>query len=503
MGAGSTVNRHGRRTPSGSGTTVPAAKRWRRRSSSTRPERTGLRSRLLRVFFLQLFLIALVTVAGVTVAGVVAERVLVAQGLVDEAAFFWAHRSKDPAFAPPNTRNLHAWFQGHGDDPATAGHGLPEHMRELHPGQHRVDVDGEERIVLVSEHDGERLVLLYAREAVESLAFWFGIVPLAVVLLVMYTVAFVAYWLTRRAIHPVARLAERIRHLDLDAPDAAGLGSVADDAGDADARTLTEAIGQLVGRARVAIERERNFTRYASHELRTPIAVIGGSAAQLALANLDGASGRAVARIERTARDMGALVDDLLLLARERSPANERPVPVPVNLLTIELARQLQDLEPDRPVRIAVRHRAVLEVRSTEPMLAIVIGNLLRNAWRCTREGEVRVTVDARSVTVCDDGPGLDEEQQRRIFDPFYRIEHGAPDAAPPGASIGVPCGGHGLGLALVRHVLDVHGWTIRVHSAPGRGARFRVDFNGSVPDQLSAEPVSLPASFAPGAASR
>ena len=110
-----------------------------------------------------------------------------------------------------------------------------------------------------------------------------------------------------------------------------------------------------------------------------------------------------------------------------------------------------------------------LKVNCAEATLRIVIGNILRNACLYTVEGKVEIRCSGSAITITDNGPGLSQVEQRRIFEPFFRIDDKRNS------------GGSGLGLALVKTTCDTYGWTINVDSASGGGSSFTIDFGDSV----------------------
>lgn len=463
------------------------------RNSSNKPSR--VQSRLLRVLVLQLALISLITVAGILAASLVAERILVNKALVGEASYFWNQRAEDPGFALPNTLNLQSWFAASGSKPQ-----IPGALADLPAGQHRVIVDGGDRIVYVSERDGDKLYLLFQDETVSNLAFYFGIVPLAFVLLVMYSLAFLAYWLSKRAVSPIAALADYIEQFDFNARDASELDlTTLPGPKDSETLVLAQALEHFVERSKTSIERERNFTRYASHELRTPIAVIQGSISSLELIEHDGAAARAVARIKRTSGQMARLIDSLLLLARDRN-ADDTIESVDVLQLVEDLADEMRTLNPRDEVDVIVEPQVRLTVNAPVAVLSIVLGNILRNAWKYTQSGEIRVRVENNTVSIKDTGVGLTKSQQQRIFEPFYRIDqstipsamklnaptdeepliaHQRPAMTSPGQVEGL-----GLGLAIVRHFCNIYAWQLTVKSEIGEGSCFSVEFINVVAEE-------------------
>jgi two-component system, OmpR family, sensor kinase len=221
---------------------------------------------------------------------------------------------------------------------------------------------------------------------------------------------------------------------------------------------------------------------------------------------------RLMSRIESEANRMGVLVEDLLTLARLDQ---QRPLAMsPVDLLTLA-ADAVQDariVSPERPIDLIVAPGTAFLVDGDEPRLRQVLANLVNNSITHTPAGTpVRVKIargtleadrpagaagtvgaDGTFVTgsraggrlvpavvldVEDDGPGMTDEQAQRVFERFYRA-----DAARNRAS-----GGTGLGLAIVAGLVSAHGGTVSVHTAPGKGADFRVRLPLS-PDVLAAD---------------
>lgn len=419
-----------------------------------------MQSRLLLFFVLQLALISLVTITGVLAASIVAERVLVNKALVGEAEYFWTRRLASPEFALPNTLNLQSFISS---DELTS---LPTSLEGLELGQQRVDIDGDDRIVHVSERNGERLYLLFQDETVTALAFWFGVLPLTFVLLIMYSLAWLTYYLSKRAVSPMTRLAAVIERFDFENRDASELDLTGlENARDTESLVLMDALQQFIKRSKASIERERTFTRYASHELRTPLAVIQGSLSSLELMPLEGAPARAVARMKRTVRHMTSMLEALLMLAREGRAA-EQASPVDVNALLDREVAELLEFEEPKSIELTVHHEERLSVLTDDSSLSILFGNLLRNAWRYTAAGHIDVYIRAHSVSVKDSGRGMDENVAARVFEPFYRGERES-DVTP----------GQGLGLAIAGKICENHGWLISVQSVSEQGSEFLISF--------------------------
>lgn len=425
----------------------------------TRPDSDSrVRAWLGRAFMLQVSLISFAAVVGVFMASALLERGLIRAALADEVRHFWQQRDANAEFQLPNTRNLRGYF----DD------GAPAELQALQPGYHDWKKDGLDFTVNVTERDGRRLYLVFDRSNVNRLAAYYGLVPLAGVLLLLYVSAWLAFHRLRRAVSPMIALARKVRELDADPANIERLQSleVPVDA-DEEVRELTGALLRYSQRLALFLERERQFTRDASHELRSPLTVIR-MAASLLLEDPDlpPARRRTAERIQRACQDMEALTHAFLLLARE----SETGLPMEalcVNDVVAEEMERAKLLAAEKPVRAELRatHRVYLE--APEQVVSILLGNLLRNAFSYTDAGEVVVEIGAGTVRIRDTGAGMAEDRIEAMFRPFVRGEDSRR-------------GGHGVGLTIVRRLSDRFGWPLQVASQPGVGTTIDITFPAS-----------------------
>ena len=424
----------------------------------TSASQTRIQSRLLRAFVLQLILISMVTVVGVLAAFFIVERILVDRALQGEADYYWGKRETQADFPLPDTLNLSAFSS------SDSRYAPPDQYTTLGPGQHRVTHDGLSRIVHISENEGERLYLLFEEGTVRDLAFYFGVLPLLLVLLIMYGLAYMTYSVTKRAVSPLSQLASSIENFDFGRRNSSELDlDSLTQSSNSETRILTEAIQHFVNRSQASIERERNFTRYASHELRTPLAVIQGSVSSLELLELEGAPARAVSRIKRTCKSMGDLLGTLLLLAREEREPDE-DVQTDIHALLQTLVRQADAVRPDNGVSITLNENSTLLVNAPESILSIVLGNVLNNAISYTKDGSITLEVNPHSVVVTDTGIGMSDAVLARIFEPFYRAEESDSEH-------------QGMGLAIVKQTCERYQWHLDVDSKLNSGTSVTLTF--------------------------
>lgn len=432
--------------------------------------RRGLRARLGRLFALQLAVIGTATLIGIYITQLVVEDLLTRQALASEAEHYWQLRDADPRQPLPHTANLRGYLAELPSPGAAAGSRLPPVLRGEQPGFRRVHMADGGQLVHVSDRGGARLYLVFEAEQVSDLAFYFGTVPLSIVLLLIYGLLFVAYRWSQAALSPIVGLARQLEAIDLDRMGSFELDFDAlRENADAEVATLVDALEQFADRLTAAIERERVFTRDAGHELRTPLAVFKGSLDLLERERDRPAHDReALARMRRTADGMESLLGTLLLLARQEIEEGDGEA-TPVQPIVQAEIRALEETARRRGNRLQLHGDGQLTVQAPAPVVRIVVGNLLRNAVTYTENGHVEVTLLADGLRVEDDGIGMSREELANMFEPFYRAEGSRGEAK-----------GHGLGLSIVRRLSRKHGWTIKARSQPGQGTsvelRFRAD---------------------------
>jgi two-component system OmpR family sensor kinase len=237
-------------------------------------------------------------------------------------------------------------------------------------------------------------------------------------------------------------------------------------------RVLAEAFNHMLDRLADAFERQRAFLADASHELRTPLTVVRGQLELLA--SSDAPSPAEVHRVERVVQAevvrMTRLVDDLMLLAAAGHTDFLRPEPIDLPAFTAELWDGLT-LTTERRVELGPMPSGTLV--ADPDRLAQALRNLARNAIEHTRPDGGLVRLEGCALpggqvrlTVLDDGPGIPEQDRERVFERLVRLE----------ASRSREGGGAGLGLAIVRAIVEAHGGSVRAGAGPdGAGARIDI----------------------------
>ncbi len=231
---------------------------------------------------------------------------------------------------------------------------------------------------------------------------------------------------------------------------------------------MLDRLEQAFSEREASEDRLRQFLADASHELRTPLASIRGYAELFRMGATQDHVGTetAMRRIEEESKRMGVLVEDLLTLARLDETPELTRAPVDLATLARDAVADARATVPDREIAVDAPDAAL--VSGDAHQLRQVFANLLRNALVHTPTAtpiEVCVEQDDRSVTITvrDHGPGLPAAARKKLFERFWRAEGGR-ERGKAGA---------GLGLAIVREVVEAHHGTIAAENAPDGGARF------------------------------
>jgi two-component system OmpR family sensor kinase len=341
---------------------------------------------------------------------------------------------------------------------------------------HSVDLSAldDYRVTASQGVDGDVLVTGLPLEPVEAAVHRLELVA-GIVLAAALTTAGVAgaLWV-RWSLRPLSRVAATATRVS-ELPLASGEVALPPRAPESDPRSevgrVAGAFNRMLGHVEDALtkrhaseERLRSFAADASHELRTPVASVRGHA-ELALLHpgpLPPEITRALERIAAESTRMGAMVDDLLLLARLDAGRPLEAAPVDLTRLVLDALTDARATGSGHRWELDLPEDPVT-VTGDEHRLQQVLANLLSNARLHTPDGtKVTVTLEtdatAAVLKVHDDGPGIPEDIQPGVFERFTRADR----------STKAETGGAGLGLSIVAAVVEAHGGSVMVDSAPG-----------------------------------
>lgn len=333
-----------------------------------------------------------------------------------------------------------------------SGQAVPRGIATLGPGLHDdVLVRGHDSVVLVRDTPRMgRLALaldITDFEVLENFASrWIMVAVVAVIAITLL----IAYFGMGRLVRPLSTLAEDIGRLR---PEKAGQRIGIDAHASSELVVIADALNDYLQRNARFVERERVFIDSASHELRTPIAVIAG-AAELALDQPDVpmAARNPLLRIRRQARSVEQLISLLLALAKDPARLVGNSGAVELHQLLPEIVADHQQLTRDKDLRVVLAPLPECTIVAPLAIVQAAIGNLLRNAIESSDSGEILVALAAdATVTIADPGHGMSPEQISAIY---ARVARGG----------GARDGG-GIGLDLISRLCEHLGWTLRIAS--------------------------------------
>ena len=238
--------------------------------------------------------------------------------------------------------------------------------------------------------------------------------------------------------------------------------------------TMLSRIEESFALRKASEDKLRRFVADASHELRTPLTAIRGFAELHRQGAVVGEADtqQLLARIEGESIRMGSLVEDLLLLARLDQSREMEVLPVDITEATREAVASARVASPSHPISLS-GDVGEIYILGDKNRIHQVVANLLANVRTHTPEGTKIIVSIARSddgvrISVSDNGPGISEVDQKRIFERFYRADS---------SRIRIGGEGSGLGLSIVDAVMRAHGGSVTVASELGEGASFTLFF--------------------------
>jgi signal transduction histidine kinase len=416
--------------------------------------------RKIKLAFIVQALVGSLLISGVTLlGGLFVRQTVLAQFAEREAVAFWARYRADPTQLPPQT----ALMTGYLERAGVRNTRLPQELRSLPAGLQ--SLPGRRRLAFVDVQPQGAFYLTFEPGLLDQVILWTALVSLLLSLAAMYLLSWRTYRTSKRMVVPVSWLADMVAQWDPRTPDVAAIapGNLPVDSGH-EVRHLSRALRGLAERITAFVQRERDFTRDASHELRTPLTVIR-VATDLMLADPDSSprAQRSLARVQRAGRDMEAVIDAFLILAREAdiAPLSEE---FEVRGVVDHEVERVRPLLAGRPIELLVVDEGAPRLFAPPHVLAVMVGNLLSNAARFTDAGRIELLMTGDRIEVRDSGIGMTPDTLAKVFNPFYRLDITREE-------------GRGMGLSIVRRLGERFGWPVSLSSEPGQGTTAVIRF--------------------------
>ena len=279
------------------------------------------------------------------------------------------------------------------------------------------------------------------------------------------------YFIVRRSFLPADRAIEAADRI-IDSNDLSRRIALGE--GNDEIHRMASAFDSMLDRLEEAFQKEKQFTSDASHELRTPLSVIKAEC-EYALSHSDdrGRMEEALRQIDRQGDRMMTLVGALLAIARaDRGTLAPKYESFDLVELVRIVSSSLEDKAGEKSITISSKMPDSLVVTSDQGMITRVLVNYMSNAIQYTDEGgwvlvRLRDRGDMVEIAVEDNGIGIAEYNQARIWDRFYQVD----------PSRSASSSGAGLGLAMVKGMADALSGSVSVESAPGQGSVFTFTF--------------------------
>ena len=425
----------------------------------------AIERKIKSILVVRAVLLLFLAILSVLFSAIILKQVLIKHALEAEAEYFWQQYEKDKDFPSPNTWNLKSYLI----DTNKENSGMFKHLEGLDLGFTRLVEQPGYTLLYKTVKKDLQLLLIFNGENVNSLAFFLGIIPLILFLLLSYILGWLFYRKAKQVLSPISWLARKFEKFDPKESKLSNmdLNEMPSDA-DYEALTLANSLSDYVGRIEQFIDRERAFTRDVSHELRTPLTVINMAVEVMeADQNLSEKEQKNLSRIKRAGKDMLELVEVFLILAREADNQMEE-LEVSVKEVVNYQVDQSQHLLADKDITVEIDDDYELTLNSSSKILEVLLGNLIRNAFKYTHSGTVHIEIERDRVLVKDTGIGMSKQQVEQVFTPYFRAAHR-------------PDGGHGVGLTIVKRISDRFNWPISIESTEGKGTTVIVNFSSSL----------------------
>lgn len=229
-----------------------------------------------------------------------------------------------------------------------------------------------------------------------------------------------------------------------------------------------------VGKLRTIEQMKDDFTHNMTHELKTPVAVAYSAADSMLryYDQSDEARNKQFLKIVMQRLSyLSGMIENILSMSMERFKTIKLNIEEVALKPIVEDISGMMELKAAKPVEIDIDIPENLSVQADSLHLGNILSNLIDNAIKYSGDSvKISIKADAGSMTIEDNGIGIDKENLPFLFDKFYRITLGDR----------YEVGGYGLGLFYVKQVSELLGWSINVTSKPGQGTKFTIRFNGN-----------------------
>lgn len=273
-----------------------------------------------------------------------------------------------------------------------------------------------------------------------------ALVLVATSLIMILFALILGYWIAKRTTKPLSQLATLVA----DTSPTQLPTNFSKDFPNNEIGLLASTLENSLLRINQFIEREQNFTRDASHELRTPVTIIKNAMELLDQQDCSEKEKLILARVTQANRKMEQTINTLLSLAREEKQPKKFNYIKILPLIERAIIEQATLLE-GKNVEVDVSVKMDREVQLSSVVLQILLTNLIANAFQYTEQGIVSISMNGNTLCISDSGKGIDKNIQGNVFDPLVKGENSK---------------GFGIGLSLVKRLCEQYQLTLEIDSS-------------------------------------
>jgi signal transduction histidine kinase len=326
-------------------------------------------------------------------------------------------------------------------------------------GLGEVSKDGETYLIAIQELQHGVLYLARNITHFEHREWLFRLALFVVIGLVAIIAALLSIFEAKRIVKPLTTLSNQIEKL----PVGANMARLPNNWEDAELHSIANSFNYFVTQLEAYVQREKSLLNMASHEFRTPLAVISGAIDILETrGNLNAQDQTTLARIRRATTEMQTNVNALLTLARKatKPPASAQSISI-----ASAIYQTIEDLSINFPVnsRLIFKAHTPVEAHADPALVQMLLRNLLQNALQHT-SGKIHIELDENTLEIRDEGPGL-TEQARAL------LTSAGPARTPKAVT-------SGLGLYLVTLIAERLNWPLELAQPEGKGTLIRLHIN-------------------------
>lgn len=360
----------------------------------------------------------------------------------------------DPGFFRSRTTSIYV-------SPLNESYSLPAHVRDLDKGIYDLKYNHRDYRVLIEDTDGIRYVVKFDDTNIHELESEFIILVWLCSIVVLIFALVIGWRISHSIVQPIKQLADQVITFKNKPDKSVQLSGFGDD----EIGDLAHELQHYHNQLRLLLIREKEFASNVSHELRTPITSISLAVEILSTnASLPSIERKRIERIQRAINEMTELIETFLVLARINNESDEDCHPREMGPIVRKVIEQQRIWLGDKPIEVNVVEKAPLKVSAPLGILNVLVANLVRNAFRYTERGSIKVLLASGQLTVTDTGVGIDVLTQAQIFKSYVKKDSIDPNKV-------------GLGLMIVYRICERYGWRISFESLKEQGSEFTVLF--------------------------